>query len=247
VIRARTSSLLGIVIGLVLAAALPAAASSGGATGTLHIHATLDTTPWQTVDCPPGTSSPNPSCYAFTGTAVVPGLGQTTESYSLYTDPSAPARLTATIGVPGEGTINVSGTTSQPVCGCGEAALDYTITGGTGTYTDASGSGTTTVESSIKVALWSGTLTVPDYTFDTTPPMISGAKAKTVRAPKTAKHVRVKYSVTARDPGFGPVPVTCKPHSGSGFKIGRTTVRCTATDAVDNTATARFRITVKRR
>lgn len=248
--RAHASTLVVLAIGLVLAVALPAAASGGGATSTLQIKVTLDTTPWQDVSCPAGTPGANPHCYALTGQGVVPGLGETTESYSYslddYTASSTLSRFNATIAVPGTGTIGVSGVTPQPTCECGEATLDYTITGGTGAYAGASGSGTTTLASTTKSASWSGTLTVPGYTFDTTAPVISGAKAKTVKASKGAKRVRVKYRVTAQDPGSGSVPVTCRPRSGSRFRLGRTAVTCTATDAVGNTAKAHFRITVKR-
>jgi hypothetical protein len=59
--------------------------------------------------------------------------------------------------------------------------------------------------------------------------------------------VRVTYKVTATDDVDGPVPVACRPSSGSRFKIGRTIVTCSASDKTGNTATARFTVTVKRR
>lgn len=250
-IRAHTSMLVVLALGLLLAVALPAAASGEGSTGTLQVKDTLDMAPWQTVDCPPGTTGANPQCYAITGNGVVRGLGQTTESYAYSIDDSQAsetnARFTATITVPDQGTVNVSAVTPQPFCTCGDADLAYTITGGTGVYAGASGSGTTTFTVISRRAYWVGTLSVPGYTFDTTPPVFSGAKAKTVRAPRHAKRMRVKYTVTATDAVSGSVPAICKPRSGSRFKIGRTTVTCTATDAVANTATTGFPITVKRR
>jgi hypothetical protein len=251
VIRARTSRLVVLALGLVLAIALPAAASGEGSAGTLQVNDTLDMAPWQTVNCPAGTTGANPQCFAITGNGVVPGLGQTTESYSYSIDDSkasqTKSRFKATISVAGKGTFKVSAATPQPFCTCGDANLAYTITGGTGVFAGASGSGTTTFTVISRHAYWVGTLSVPGYTFDTTPPVFSGAKAKTVKAPKRAKRVRVRYTVTATDAVSGSVPATCKPKSGSKFKIGRTTVTCTATDAVANTATVHFPITVKKR
>jgi len=45
----------------------------------------------------------------------------------------------------------------------------------------------------------------------------------------------------------GAVAVSCRPASGSRFKIGRTNVTCSAADKTGNTATARFTVTVKRK
>ena len=59
------------------------------------------------------------------------------------------------------------------------------------------------------------------------------------------KRVRVTYNVTASDGADGQVPVTCDPRSGSRFPIGRTIVRCSATDSSGNTANASFRIIVR--
>ena len=75
---------------------------------------------------------------------------------------------------------------------------------------------------------------------------MKGIVSKTVRAPRGAKRVRVTYKVTARD-DVDAVPVSCRPRSGSRFRIGRTVVKCTATDGSGNTATAKFTITVKPR
>ena len=43
------------------------------------------------------------------------------------------------------------------------------------------------------------------------------------------------------------MPAVCRPKSGSRFKIGKTTVRCEATDSSANVAKASFTVTVKRR
>jgi len=56
----------------------------------------------------------------------------------------------------------------------------------------------------------------------------------------------VTYKVTARDAVDGAVAATCKPRSGSFFKLGRTVVTCTASDTSGNNRAARFVITVRR-
>ena len=53
--------------------------------------------------------------------------------------------------------------------------------------------------------------------------------------------------VAATDDVDGSLPVSCQPKSGSRFKIGKTTVRCEATDSSGNTAKAAFRVTVRPR
>jgi hypothetical protein len=127
--------------------------------------------------------------------------------------------------------------------------LAATVTGGSGVYAGASGAltvriglaGTTNFDG------WTGTLTVPGLEFDVSPPVLHGVTSKTVRAPKRAKHVRVRYKVTASDAVDGSLAASCKPPSGSSFKIGRTKVTCSATDSSGNTATGRFTVTVRRK
>ena len=106
---------------------------------------------------------------------------------------------------------------------------ELTTTGGTGPFAAASGRGT--LERSLAggagTETWTGTLEVPGFEFDLTPPKLIGASAKTVRVPKKgAKSARVTFKVTATDDVDGAVPVSCQPKSGSRFKVGKTTVRC---------------------
>jgi HYR domain len=241
-----------LALGAVLATAVPAVASVGRAAGTLQLHAGLDTT-WHTVACPAGTAA-SALCYAMQGQGVVSGLGRTSEQYTYvidnYTAQTTSIHFAAAITVAGKGEIDASAV-AQSACSCSAApvSFDFTVTGGTGVYAGAQGSGTVVdVQRSTGAGkdTWSGMLTVPGYTFDTTPPVISGARSKAVMAPKGAKRARVTYKVAAKDPGEGALPVTCTPHSGSMFKLGRTTVRCNATDANGNTSKASFRVTVKR-
>lgn len=123
---------------------------------------------------------------------------------------------------------------------------------GSGTYARTTGSVTfnTSVflrDSRSSRDTWTGTLAVAGVDFDLTLPTFSGAVAKTARAPKGSKRVRVRYSVSALDAADGSVPVLCEPRSGSFFKLGRTSVTCTATDTSGNTRGARFTVTVTRR
>ena len=79
---------------------------------------------------------------------------------------------------------------------------DFTITGGTGSYQGASGSGKVAslpLAGALASETWTGTIVVPGFEFDVTPPTLSGATSKTVRAPRGAKRVRVTYKVTASD------------------------------------------------
>jgi len=243
--------------------------SSGGdraiaATGTLALHAELALQ--STIGtCPAGTPD-GISCWLTTGTGVVRGLGKVSEAYIRRVQQDPPDcgpdtfRLlsqTVALTVGGKGEIDIA---NPPSAQClTRSSLDvpifppFTVTGGSGDYAGASGAGTLTQVSRITgpdrvgTDTWSGTLTVPGLDFDVTPPLLQGALDRLVRAPKGAKQLRVTYKVTAADAGPDPLPVTCQPRSGSRFRIGRTTVRCSATDTSGNTATARFTITVKAR
>jgi hypothetical protein len=131
------------------------------------------------------------------------------------------------------------------------ATETFTITGGSGVYAGASGGGTVEIHSSAATGggtdVWTGTLIVPGYSFDLTPPTIQGAKNRTVRVPRGVKRARVKYSVTAVDDVDSDVPVTCRPRSGSRFRVGRTRVTCSATDTSANIRKATFTVTVRPR
>jgi len=125
---------------------------------------------------------------------------------------------------------------------------DFTITGGTGAYEGALGSGHVerALSGGVGTERWVGTLVAPNAVFDVTPPTLAGATSKTVRAPKGAKSVRVRYTVTANDAVDGAVTASCSPASGTKFTVGRTLVTCSASDSSANTATAKFRVTVRR-
>jgi hypothetical protein len=129
----------------------------------------------------------------------------------------------------------------------------FTVTGGTGIYAGASGSGTVSRAVGFSSGstfrgfeTWTGTLSVPGLDFDITAPVLTGATNKTVKAKKGAKSARVTFQVTAQDDKDGALSATCLPRSGSRFRIGRTVVNCIATDTSANTTNASFRVTVRR-
>jgi hypothetical protein len=249
-------------VGLALAATITAAApaTSRVAAGTLSLRGALRVTSTP-VACPVE-QPPATDCRARSGEATVPGLGRVSETYVWSyrlgppTCPSdlvgKPLKTTGRLVVAGKGEIHVAlldGARCIELEPMRNEPQDFTITGGTGSYEGASGSGR--VERSISEGAgsetWNATLEVAGLEFDVTPPTLSDAKSKTVRVPKRAKQVRVTYAVSARDDVDGAVPVSCSPRSGSRFSIGRTLVICSASDGSANTRTARFTVTVKRR
>ena len=256
-----------LVVGLALAtggAHVEAGTSAPeAATGTLNMRAVLGLRS-MLVLCPPGVVGA--TCAERTARGVVPGLGSVAVNYTFLTDIGPPSCTPITgkargypvrLVVEAKGEIHVAlaeGAQCVEEHEIATQAQAYTVTGGTGVYAGASGSGT--VERTLGAVggiaragseTWTGTLTVPGLEFDTTPPTISGAVAKRLRAPRRAKRVRVRYTVTARDNLDGAVAVSCRPASGSRFRIGRTVVTCSATDTSGNTGTAKFTVTVKRR
>jgi HYR domain len=257
-------------LGLLFLAGVSAAAVAAGATGAperasgaLEINATLITSRTSSGSfCPPGTGA-NSDCFRYVGDGSIRGLGAVTSRYTKIItigDAACEVRLLlpVVLEVPRKGTLELSrpGTTcwpfSLPVT---IGPLDFTVSGGSGKYAGATGSVTFTTHVSDKpqgergasTDIWSGTLAVPGVEFDLTPPTISGAVSKTVRAPRAAKRLRVRYSVTAQDAVDGSVQADCVPRSGSFFWLGRTRVVCTATDSSANASEARFTVTVKRR
>ncbi len=210
-------------------------------------------------------------CVPTTGAALVPGLGSVTAEY-VYTVFAPPGEKCDSVGkswpfttttnvltVAGKGEIYLtlnnaaavdSSGCSAPSGGPNTFPLLFTVTGGTGKFAGASGSGTLekTWGSNLPKGedAITGTFTVPGFTFDVAAPTIRGASPKIVVARKGVKRVRVVTKITAQDAVDGPVATRCYPKSGSLVPLGRTRVLCTATDSSANTARAQFTITVKR-
>jgi hypothetical protein len=256
---------------IVLASAVFALALGGGisaaarqASGTLELNGafTYPASGRDAASCPSNAATGD-KCFQLSGHAAIPGLGQVTDSFMLTTadDTLACVPLGFTpdvITVGSKGAIDATIATSGP---CNAMPTTFTITGGTGMFSGASGGGTFKINvvgaeddpfidlddvPDLADIVLTGTLSVPGATFDVTAPTIS-AHAKTVTVPKKARFAHVVYIVTAHDDTDATVQVICNPSSGSRFKLGHTTVHCSATDSSGNTATAKFVITVKRR
>lgn len=209
--------------------------------------------------CPDGYSL---DCFQFVDHAAIRGLGYVTERHIVAVDSSSPSctmvHVTPVVwSVKGKGKIEASLDVAPP---CNGLPVSYTITGGTGPFKNVSGSGqftpmfANTTGNLYNDILdmywyedeWNGTLVLPNFTPDTTPPVIRGAWSRVIRVTRGVRRIRVRFSVKARDKVDGRVPVKCTPRSGSFFKLGVTRVTCTASDSSANTKTQHFTITVKR-
>jgi hypothetical protein len=254
------------VLPVALASAfLMAPIASGGAergAGSLALHAELSVSGIIQATCPPEAPPEADFCVERSGAGEVTGLGSVIQTYRFFVDENpSPAcgglRVLASTGqlaVTGKGTIQVAlARMEQCVTDRLQANRPFTITGGTGTYAGAAGAGAVKHDlhegatGATGMDTWSGSLDVPGLEFDLTPPTLSGLVNKTVRVRKGVKRVRVKYRVTALDVVDGSRPVRCQPASGSRFKVGRTVVKCTATDSSANSVAGSFRVVVKRR
>jgi HYR domain-containing protein len=220
--------------------------------------------------CPPGYGATT-DCHPRTGGPVaVPGLGFVSETSSFAIETDARPRCSIGLGqvapthselsVRGRGTIFLALSGNDTCAELDRSTLvvlnvpqAFTITGGSGVFAGANGSGIVTRSGTgygiqaYGVDNWRGTLSAPDFDQELAPPVITGAADRIVTAPRRAKTVRVRYTITANDDGDGAVPVVCAPHSGARFKVGRTTtVHCMATDKSANIAKATFSVSVRR-
>jgi hypothetical protein len=255
------SGMFAVVAGLASLAGVAASpvAGSTDASGTLEMKASLDLA--SNGRCTPvGIAT---DCYSRDVHGSFRGLGRVSGSYDFEMDLGSGAcasHLGKALSYPirlevaGKGAIDV--VTTEAACGeivsVTAQTQAFTVTGGTGIYAGAFGSGTLqrTLDASLAdiasgVETWKGTLTVPGLRFDLVKPTFVGAKSRTVVAARRSRRVRVKFVVTATDAVDGRVPVKCRPRSGSRFRIGHTPVRCSATDTSANAATASFTISVR--
>ena len=202
-------------------------------------------------------------CIVYSAAPLVSGLGQVSLSFTAWqtyfgncvrlavVDGSIVTSRQGALRFAGAKT-GCAGTGSEGIL---KGQVPVAVTGGDGDFADASGQETLTLLSvsgagtgvarraTGEIVL---TLDLPHGDFDVAPPTITGAVSKHVRASKQATHVRVVYRVAAQDAIDGPVPVACRPPSGSRFRVGPTKVTCSAKDSSANTTTARFTVTVTR-
>ena len=257
--------MFGVFVGVIAIALVGGLAWAGSqsAAATLNMNASL-----RLVSilgpCPPGVSATG--CAERTSTGPFAGLGQVIGRYTFLIDVGPPGcangwgkarAYPVRFAIASKGEILFELAAGAQ---CLNKDLElaaraqtqaFTVTGGTGIYTGASGTGivsrslATTGNGSAGTETWTGTLTVPGLEFDVTQPALTGATNKTVRAKKRAKSARVVFQLTAQDDKDGTLPVACTPRSGSRFPIGRTNVTCAATDTSANTTEASFTIRVK--
>jgi hypothetical protein len=235
-----------------LATAMSVSAARSGE-GSLAFNAIVSG-PLKVVACPSGLQA---ECFRYQGEGHVSGLGTSSLTYTLVwgmpkggDDPCRvwSANDAVMVGA-GKGEIRLPA--SDPSCQGASGTIPFVITSGSGAYAGATGSGTmkgVVTDTAGSVAnVWTGTLNVAGLDFDTTPPAISGASNKVVKVKKGARGARVRYAVTASDAVDGARSVTCAPRSGSYFRLGKTKVRCSATDSSANPASASFTVAVKLR
>ena len=86
-------------------------------------------------------------------------------------------------------------------------------------------------------------ITVP-VTVTDAPPTLSAVASITVPATSSEGAIVTFTTPTANDIVDGPLPVTCRPRSGSVFTPGTTTVTCSATDSRGQEGTTSFVVTV---
>jgi len=251
---------LGLLIGSAEAAPNPSQASA--TTGELVLQATILVRS-EPGGCPADAPDAD-ECFGRTGSGVIPGLGTTSVTYAFLIDKPArcpgdgdvllPSKGKLIVAGKGEIDLSLSGLSDcfVPASTVLKAKQPFVVTGGTGKYVGASGTGTIqhdttqTAGGSVGHDIFVGTIAVPGLDFDVTAPVLKGAVAKSVRVTAGRKTARVRYVVTARDEVDGVVPVTCRPPSGTLFRIGRTLVTCSATDKSGNVASAKFTVLVRR-
>ncbi len=84
------------------------------------------------------------------------------------------------------------------------------------------------------------------WTVDTTAPVLTGPGNLTVEADGPSG-TKVAFSVSGSDAGLALLPgaIVCAPISNTRFSLGKTTVTCTAPDALGNIGTLSFDVTVR--
>ena len=259
-------ALLLTVLVVATTAAAPAAPAPRSAAETLDVHVRFglvsDLVPCPVDILPADVPADTIECRARSSTTVsVRGLGTVSQTYSwplAVGPPTCPAGFNKPLAATGRLHIAEKGELTFTLAEGARCALadgaqnepqEFTITGGTGPFAGASGRGTVAERSiggGVGSETWTGSFVVPGLEFDLTAPKFVGVNPKTIRAPKGAKTAKVTYNVKANDAVDGPVPTVCRPKSGSRFKVGRTTVRCEATDSSGNTGKAAFAVTVRR-
>ena len=119
---------------------------------------------------------------------------------------------------------------------CTSPTVLTALTDGSHTFSVRASDGVGNVDPTPATATWS---------VDATAPVLNGPGNRTVEANGPAGTF-VSFDVSGSDGGLALLPgaVSCSPSSGARFPLGRTTVSCTATDAVGNVGSLSFSISV---
>jgi large repetitive protein len=219
------------------------ATSASGAAVSFNVTATDNIDPSVTVSCSRTSGAMFPIGNTRVDCTATDDSGNTSsDSFQVRVrDTQAP---TVTVPTPIEvGTNGLSAVVSFTVTA--SDAVDGTLTP---TCSHASGSafgiGTTTVTcTAIDASRNSGSGSFTVTVRDAAPPALNLPANVTADATSAAGRV-VTFSASASDVVDGARPVTCSPISGSTFRIGRTTVTCTARDAAGNNASGSFVVTI---
>jgi hypothetical protein len=154
---------------------------------------------------------------------------------------TVPADFTVTTGKPGGAVVTYSASATDNLDGdiaptCSPASGTTFPVGATTVTCTATDTHSNTAQK---------TFTVTVVFSDTVAPTITGVPSNSRREANGPDGSVVSYvAPTAVDDVDGPLPVTCTPASGKTFRLGTTTVTCTATDSHGNSASASFQVTV---
>src|SRR5437868_9107970 len=190
-----------LLLAAVLAAlAIGATAAVGGtranldSVGSLQVNSTL-AIEFGPADCLPGVPAATVCFQGSTrGSNVVPGLGSVSAGASFsgvwegFGEPCGRFHQEIPLLVAGKGEIDLAVATSGCWTSDNFPLAALAVTGGTGVYAGATGSGTleyhhaniTGPQAGNRNITWTGTLNVAGFAFDTTPPVIAGATSKVV-------------------------------------------------------------------
>ena len=246
---------------LALAGAAGTATATRAETGKLTFHGELA---WhgRTVDCPTGTP-PSVTCRMHEGAGVIPGLGTVSEQYIFFNEggtPECPGTYRVRILRPAspwarEGRSKSIRPRAPIACRArakGHAQLhlhDYRRVGNlcrslrnwlVAQVVDSRLRQATETSGTALSWCWGLLLT----------PLLLFFMEQSQKDPRSASWREAgtrRFRVSALDETDGAITVSCRPATGSRFKVGRTIVTCSATDRSGNSGRARFTVTVRAR
>lgn len=212
------------IVATAATASAPAASERQAAPGSLGVQVRFDLSSSE-VACPAGLPQSATECRARTGNGFVRGLGSVSATYTLPLEvgpPNCPAAAdppynlasfakplatTGRLSVAGEEEITFSlaeGARCVPVFGGHDydpPEQEFTITGGTGPFAEASGKGMVerSVYGGVETEVWTGTLEVPGFEFDFTPPSLAFTSASATKLRHPGGSYVIQAALSLRD------------------------------------------------